>query len=418
MFNRHLNSGQKKNKPIGHLQLVMSTEKLLKHANRGNLLQEIYKFMGFSQQQSDLLCLPLIHQVLQYCQQLPDSTCHYYSDTGGLVDYLLNRTHAALELLPLFLLPNDLDLRTDEQRIWIYALFTAGMLQGLGKLYTDYNVDFFDQKGGYLDTWNPLLEKSLLPDQYYDFQFKQIHEHDCRRRVNLCLAKQLMPLSGLEWISSSPEIFEIWLALVYEDDDSAGMLGALLSRAKIIAQQRYLEDFLSRHEDRHPPRVSSFVDVPAQQLIEEKNLLLGAKFLQWLTYALANGHLQLNKYPDCLLLQDGLFIGVEVFKQFVRSNPQYKNWRTVQHALESWRLKQSNLNNDAYGKHMGSLIDLSVIPDVVHEYHAVSNKVDVRSSLKVTQTSPQIQQLNLQGKWLDVAAPQVFLQSLRQKNGF
>ena len=109
---------------------------------------------------------------------------------------------------------------------------------------------------------------------------------------------------------------------------------------------------------------------------------------------------------------------MEVFKQFVRSNPQYKNWRTVQHALESWRLKQSNLNNDAYGKHMGSLIDLSVIPDVVHEYHAVSNKVDVRSSLKVTQTSPQIQQLNLQGKWLDVAAPQVFLQSLRQKNGF
>ena len=43
-----------------------------------------------------------------------------------------------------------------------------------------------------------------------------------------------MPVSGFAWIASNPQVLAVWLALLNEDQRSAGTLGAILIRADAI----------------------------------------------------------------------------------------------------------------------------------------------------------------------------------------
>ena len=283
------------NKPVGHLLAVMFAEQLLKSDRINDALRKIKQHLGFKHDQFQALCKPLIDNVAQYCQQLPDSTCHYYAENGGLLNYGFSRTVAALELLQSFLVRNDASEISEEQLLWSYALFSAGLLQGLGKLYTDYKIDLFDDKGKFLHIWNPLVDYALTTDTYYDYEFINEYENDLRCRINLLLAKQLMPEVGMKWIASNSEVLASWLALLNEDYDAAGMLGALLRRANIVAQQLYLEEFLERNGHIQHPLSNKFIDGADIQFAATHDFMLGAKFLHWLTVALANGHIQLNK---------------------------------------------------------------------------------------------------------------------------
>jgi integrating conjugative element relaxase (TIGR03760 family) len=425
MFERRVTHDDvSKNKPIGHLNAVLSAQQLLQQDRRKHLLHEIQQRLYFNQTKFDALCLPLLETVALYCQQLPDSTCYYYANRGGLLNYVLNRTNAALELLQSCLLLNDTSTCTEEQLMWIYALFSAGLLQGLGKLYSDYKIEVFDSKGKYLETWNPFVGKALQTDTYYSEQFVHDHDVDFRRKLNLFLAKQLMPEIGLTWLASNAEIFAIWLSLLNEEDDATKMLNAILSRATIIAQQNYLHEFLDQKTDATQLIGKKFVEGAEYKPVSEPDFILGAHFLNWLNIALANGNLQLNKMPGLMLMRDGLFVHIEIFKQFLREHPQYKNWRNVQRAVAAWNLHASNKDflQQKSSKEEGLMLDLSVISDTLHVYNAETKNVEIRSGLKINSLLnhpelPVMQQLSANGKWMDTVIPRLFMQPLGPKRG-
>ena len=318
-------------KPLKDLTATIPPVQFLADSKRQELLEKIKENSVLDSPRFDSICLSLINNLVNYCQRLPETTTSYYALPGGLVDHALNRTEAALSLFHQYVMQQEGVELSEEQKLWLYALFSAGILQGIGKLQIDYRVDLFDMNGQLLKPWSPLLEALASVGSYYQFEFEPEGEHDLRCRLNVLLARQLMPASGFAWIISNPQVLAVWLALLSEDARSAGTLGAILIRADAIAIQRYFNDFMIKGmggRGGRVNRISTFVD-SAPESIADKERALGVEFIKWLTNQLASGNIMINKAP-LFLVPGGLLMSVEIYAQFVRGHPEFKNWQAAQ----------------------------------------------------------------------------------------
>ena len=264
MFHRHGKKARPtQSRPLHELTAVATPKTLLAESKRHALMQKIAESSALDSARFDNLCLKLLHNFANQCQSLPETANSYYALPGGLLDHALNRTEAALHLLRQQMVQeHDAEL-SEEQKLWLYALFSAAILQGIGKLQLDYRIELFDINGLLTRPCNPLLEGLASSSKYY-YEFIQGSEDDLRRRLNLLLAYQLMPESGFAWIAGNPQVLAAWLALLNEDPNAAGMLGLILERADAIAIQRDLSEFAIKHIHAGGGRggkISTFIDV-------------------------------------------------------------------------------------------------------------------------------------------------------------
>ena len=331
MFHRHIKKGKSLHaKPLKDLTAIVPPPQLLLDAKRSELLKKIADYSALELPRYESLCLNLIHNLVNHCQSLPETSNSYYAQPCGLLDHALNRTEAALSLLRQYLVQEKGSDLSEEQKLWVYALFSAGILQGIGKLQIDYHVNLFDDNGQLLKHWTPLLESMASVGSYYEYKFLPEGEEELRRRLNLLMARSLMPASGYAWIISNPEVLAVWLALLNEDANSAGMLGAILIRADAIAMQRYFDDLLTKVRVRsgRGNRIGTFVDA-VPEVTAEKERMLGMEFIKWMRDQLAAGAIMINKSP-LLIVPGGMLMSTEIFKLFVREHPEFKNWQALQ----------------------------------------------------------------------------------------
>lgn len=330
LFNRTgKNVKSTKGRSLKDLTAIATPEQLLAKNKRENLVKKIQASSSLSDSRFETLCLSLIHNLINHCQSLPETMNSYYSQQGGVLDYALNRTEAAVHLFREFVIAEG-DL-SEEQKLWLYALLTAGLLQGIGKLQIDYLVNLHDLNGQNLKIWNPLLESMSATSSYYHYEILSAEDDDLRRRLNLLLARLLMPASGFSWIASNPDVLRVWLALLHEDWQSAGTLGALLVRADAIAIQRYMtEHMLAGQAGRsaRAGRISTFIDTNPQDAANREQLI-GVEFINWLMQSLEKGIVMINKAP-LFMVPGGMLMCSDLFKLFVREHPEFKNWQAIQ----------------------------------------------------------------------------------------
>jgi integrating conjugative element relaxase (TIGR03760 family) len=338
LFHRQPKSGLTPGKSLKDLTRIVNPTLFLSEEKRHALLNKIRSLSGLENARYISLCEILIENLVHYCQNLPASTNSYYSQAAGLVDYALNRTEAALSLFQEFLIQDSPTSYSEEQKFWQYALFSAALLQGIGRLFVDYKVNFYDAKGQPLKDWNPLLENMSSSGNYYQYEFLKEPEIEFRRRLNLLMARAMMPTSGFAWISSNPEVFAVWLALLNEDEQSAGTLGAILIRSEAIAIQRYLLEFMVRSQHGGRYHAGTFAGGQPETLLE-KEQAMGMEFIQWMIQALDGGRIMINKAP-LFMVPGGLLMCPEMFQLFVREHPEYKNWQAVQNGFLSLGLHQ------------------------------------------------------------------------------
>lgn len=321
-------------KPIKELTRIASSEHLLDEERRATLINEIKGICALEEARFKSICLVLIHNLANHCQYLPETANSYYSQPGGILDHALNRAEAALSLFRSQLLLEDSGELSEEQSLWQYALFSAAILQGIGKLQVDFKISLYESSGQPLKEWAPLLESLTTLGKYYDYEFKKESDRDFRCRLNLLLARLLMPASGFSWIASNEQVLAVWLALINENYQDAGVLGVLLIRANAISIQRYLNQFLltkgygSRGSSYG--RVGTFSGTP--ESIKDLEQFVGMEFIQWLQKGLAEAAIMVNK-PPLLAVPGGLLMSVDIFKLFARENPEFKNWQSVQNAF-------------------------------------------------------------------------------------
>ncbi|MGQ3889661.1 conjugal transfer nickase/helicase domain-containing protein [Legionella sp. CNM-1927-20] len=341
MFHRYSKKGTGQAKPLKDLTRILTVEEVLSDEKRALLLEQIRTTCALEKSRFDSLCLSIIHNLVNHAQNLPETSNSYYSQPGGLLDYALNRTEAALNLFKKFVLLEENADYSEEQRLWQYALFSAALLQGIGKLQIDYLVELYDNNGQFLKLWNPLLENLVSIGSHYNYSFQKEGDIDLRRRLNILLARTLMPTSGFSWIVSNTQVLAVWLALLNEDPYSAGTLGAILIRADAIALQRYLNQLNfkpSSNKHNRYGRAGTFTGFVPES-ISELEQQIGIQFIQWLTKSLESRVIMINKAP-LFMVPGGLLMSPEIFKWFVREHPEYKNWQAAQNGFLSLKLHQ------------------------------------------------------------------------------
>lgn len=426
MFHRQRkNSLSGQIKSLKDLSRMVTPVQFLAENKREALLQQMKDYSGLEASRYDSLCLVLIENLVSYCQQLPETANGYYAHPGGLVDHALNRTEAALSLFQEFMPVAPGEQLSEEQKLWQYVLYSAALLQGIGKLVVDYKINLFDANGHLLKAWNPLLESLTDTGNYYDYELQKESEIEFRRRLNLLLAKMLMPHSGFAWIASNPQVLAIWLALLNEDPRAAGTLGAILIRADAIAIQRYLTEYMLRggvHRSGRYGKAGTFSGGTPEELLE-KEQAMGAEFIQWLQKSLAEGLILINKAP-LFMVPGGLLMSQEMFQLFIREHPEYKNWQAVQKGFLALGLHGVGTDGGVISRfeqahnqqmHQGILFtDYAVaLPASVSVHHLGSGKTESLTAIDVVHRAQinhqfsqvnssvvaPLQQINAGGQW-------------------
>lgn len=368
-------------KSLKDLVRHVAAPSFLAEDKRQILLQRMKELTQLETSRYESLCSVLIENLVNYCQNLPETTNSYYSQPGGLVDHALNRTEAALSLFQEFMVQDPSEPISEEQKQWQYALYSAAILQGIGKLFVDYRINLFDNSGQLLKQWNPLLESLNSTGSYYDYEFQKESDVEFRRRLNLLIARALMPASGFAWIASNPQILAVWLALLNEDQRSAGTLGAILIRADAIAIQRYITDNMGKTSVNRAGRYgrAGTFSGGVPETIAEKEQAIGVEFIQWMIKALDEGRIMINKAP-LLMVPGGMLMCQEMFQLFVREHPEYKNWQAAQNGFLSLGLHKRNADGSMLSRYEHAQTQQMYSGVVVSEYG-----VTLPASVKVVQ---------------------------------
>lgn len=429
-------------KSLKDLTRMITAAQLLAEDKRQILLKKLKDLSGLEELRYESLCATLIENLVDYCQSLPETANSYYSQPGGVVDYALNRTEAALSLFQDFMVQDQPDLLSEEQKLWQYALYSAAILKGIGKLFVEYKINLYDANGQLLKVWNPLLESLTNTGSYYDCELQKEADVEFRRRLNLLVARALMPASGFAWIASNPQVLAIWLALLNEDERSAGTLGALLIRADAIAIQRYINEVMVRNANRggRYGRAGTFSGGVPESLAE-KEQAAGIEFIHWLTKSLDEGRIMINKAP-LFMVPGGMLLSQEMFALFVREHPEYKNWQAVQNGFLSLGLHSRGIDGNATSRfeqaqnqqmHSGVVFSeyAVALPDSVEVHQINTGKVESMSATDLVHkaqyssgftqqhmtTVPPLQQLSTTGQWQNVEHAAHSLQSGAKRSG-
>lgn len=337
---------------LASLSEVLASEELLSDNKRQALIRNILKRLEYNSLSYPEGKHAAIEMTALAVQELPDTHHRFYTQRGGLLDYVLHRTDIALELFSQALdAQSQTEVYTQLQSSWQYALFTASLCQGLGKLYTDMDIQCFDVKGHPLRAHNALVDVHFQNANYYDYHFQVEANTFLRNRATVLIARQIVGDVGLRRLTEHPDIFAVWLRLLDEDYAGAGVLGAILRRAHILALRLEWALYLSHYDyDPYakPHRGASFMEFGPADIAqwEEYSAL---RFIEWARDGLAAGTLMINQSP-LLAVPGGLLMCADMFKYFVREHPEFKNWRAVQNAFLALGWCQQDANGEVLSR--------------------------------------------------------------------
>lgn len=400
-----------------NLDPIESFEVLVKDKKRQDALQHIKKSLGYQASHYQKLVSPLIANVAMHYQHLPETSL-YFSQRGGALDRALYRSEAALNLMRQIMIQDESGHPSEEQKRWLYALFSASLLQGIGKLYTEYQVNIHNSMGTMVKLWEPLLEDMHTVGDHYRHQFvsEDSDSEALRRHVTVLLAQQLMPKEGFALLTAHPDIFKVWLALLEEDRDGAGSLAAILDRADAFALQRYLSDYLEENDyilEQGSGRIGSFLDNVPENTAERERVI-GAEFLIWVRDALSSGKIILNQEPmRAGIYPGGVVLSAETYDMFLQEHLKLKSKFIIHRSVSAWnshnRLEHSEKELE---KKMASrlYLDNAILPETVKVQNPKTGHISTVRALDLvhdmeaysrdyTRAPIVIHQLDLSGKW-------------------
>ncbi len=408
---------------LKNLDPIESAENLLKDKKRQDLLQQIKHKLAYQSSHYQKLAAPLCTKLALYYQLLPETSL-YFSHRGGLLDRALSRTEAALNLMRQLMIRDESGLPSEDQKLWLYALYSASLLQGIGKLYTEYQINIYNDVGSLVKLWEPLLEDMPSVGEYYRHQFirEDSDSELLRKHVTILLAQQLMPKEGFALLAANPAIFRAWLALLEEDRDGAGSMGAILDRANAISIQKYLSDYLDKHGyllELGTGRVGTFLDNTPENTVERERAI-GAEFLIWVNDALANGKFILNQSPlNAEILPTGVVLSDKVYDMFLQEHQKLKSKFIIQRAVNAWKANSRSEQAAAEGEQQISSkihLDNALLPESVKVYNGKTEHISTVRTLDLVydmeaysreyeRTPVALHQLDLNGQWTAEEAP-------------
>ncbi len=218
--------------------------------------------------------VPAIEQVAEFVQSLPAARIQKFNKADGLLDFSLRRTAATLDWYrreyPIRQQSPEKVSPDDAKMTW--ALFSAGLILGLGYIPTQYWVSLCQEDGTFLCRWQPLLGNMRAQGQWYRCGIEPAFDN-LAHRTTLLLTDMLLPREALAWLSSSRDLFNAWLALL------AGDLvdGGLFAKFVMPAEWQLLEHARLHYESDMPPSLLPSLNEFEKPAQKEENLALTAE---------------------------------------------------------------------------------------------------------------------------------------------
>lgn len=286
------------NKPLqkfkaGSLFPILSAEKLLAGPSHQQLLRKLQALIGVSENHYDVLYSALIHHFAEFVQVLP------LGESGRVASLLnegLEHAFVSMQLLA------DLGITKSDQLL-TYAVFSAALLQDVGKVIVNRRVMISDQTGAFIHEWSP--HGQSMPQSvgsHFKIRYTQDAPLRMSSRVAPIFARQLLPEMGYTWITSNPQILTMWLAALGDTtDDDSGTVGIHLDLAL-----RKLKD-----------EKTVYLSEISVEISEPKETQVGEAFWQWLQQGLLEGHIAVDTLDAGIeSLPGGLLLHEKIFRDF------------------------------------------------------------------------------------------------------
>jgi integrating conjugative element relaxase (TIGR03760 family) len=213
--------------------LITSGKRLL--TPHKTTIAEIKSTVGLSYKFWNVLYLKTLTNLAEYIQELPASEAHHHSGRGGLLAHTLETALNSLRIRRGKLLPpnSDAETVTKFKDIWTYAVFTAALCHDLGKPITDMSIDLLDKKKKKFGTWSPFHGSmtSYKTAHEYKIQYRRNRLYASHERASALFAHHIIPVVGLEWIASNPEVFFYWTNILTGHREDCGAIGSIIHEA-------------------------------------------------------------------------------------------------------------------------------------------------------------------------------------------
>jgi len=311
---------------------ILSAEKLLGVPEHAKLLRKLQNLAALSPNHYDVLYTQLIHNFAEFVQVLP------LGESGRVASVLNEGLEHALVSMQLL---SESGL-TKTNQLLTYAVFSAALMQDVGKVAVNRKIMICDRTGVFIQEWLP--HGQPMPQSvgsHFKIRYTQDAPLRMSSRVTPIFVRQLMPEAGYSWIASNPEILTMWLAALGDTtDDDSGTVGIQLN----IALRK-----LKAERPAHLP------EVPVE-IFEGSETKLGEAFWEWLQAQLTEGKIEVDKAGSGVeSAEGGLLLHDEVFRHFHETHMKAGDW-IVTHAEFN---------------HLG-LTELSGEDKVIRKYYAPS----------------------------------------------
>lgn len=224
---------------------ILTAEELLSTEKRQQILSEMRALLSLPDEEYNRIFLADIHAFALFVQNLPETERSFYASLGGLIDHALERASLSLFLARTYLLPEGSTLASvsEEEMLWVYAIFTASLLLDVGKIPTRHIVSLTDKEANPIQAWHPFMGPMQVKDNqtHFVFGFSDTPNDHLRWLITPLLARQIISPEGFNWLSSNEEVLQAWIGLLTDDQREMGWLKVIpLADAQIL--ESYFSD--------------------------------------------------------------------------------------------------------------------------------------------------------------------------------
>jgi hypothetical protein len=283
---------------------VAKADTLLANPYFPHLIQKIKGRCGIKDQHYEALYEKLVPDFAAFVQLIP---LEPKGKPGTLLTYSLERAANALDN---YYQENkkEFDIR------FAYAVFTAALFQNIGKVMGQQKITICDKAGEYIEDWLPHIAPMSVGG-YYRLWFLDDQWSVVSKYSSLLLARQIMPVTGFNWISEDLPVYKMWLeALVGEGNEDENKL------------LKYLE--MVDPGGANGKKLPTLIFKPEYP----KTTAEGEEFLDWLIDGLDNGSITTNQSDSMVyILGTGevFLVTPLIFNEFLRQHPSNLSWDDI-----------------------------------------------------------------------------------------
>lgn len=285
---------------------IVQADVLLATEQNKKIINNIQQITNITNEQFTILYQELINNFVEFVQLLPSSNA---AQLGSLIHEGLVRALLALQQ------QKDYTENQHPDPLLTYALFSAALLFELGFTINNRTVIISEQDGTFVQEWIPSKGSMQTTDKnYYRIRFAGGISAKSSRRITPLLAQQIMPLIGFNWLAQDYEVFNTWIRLLNNEQDTTNNLDLYLNYAH--------KKILNISSQELPPNI---------YIITPEDTTLGEDFLVWLKQGINAQTISINTYnSDIHLIENGLFIEIpEIITKFCIQTPKKPMWKEV-----------------------------------------------------------------------------------------